>query len=105
MVKLVAGLVCAGLLAAAPSGAVRCGRLLDVKTGSYLTDALVVFEDGKVTAVGKVAVPAGVTPIDLSAMTCLPGLIDVHDHLTGSPENSGYKGLGISIPRETLTGA
>lgn len=37
--------------------------------------------------------------------TCLPGLIDVHDHLTSDPTHSGYQGLGISVPRSAITGA
>jgi len=46
-----------------------------------------------------------VTVIDLGSATLLPGLIDAHVHLTGDPEQSGYKSLGISVPRQTLTGA
>src|ERR1700686_4318295 len=43
--------------------------------------------------------------VNLSTATCLPGLIDVHVHLTADPRNIGYKSLGISVPRATLTGA
>jgi imidazolonepropionase-like amidohydrolase len=93
---------------AAP-GAVHCGKLLDVSSGKLLLDQLVVFdESGTVTAVGSAAsttLPQGLTPIDLSAATCLPGLIDVHTHLTSDPTDSGYAGLGVSIPREAITGA
>ena len=52
----------------------------------------------------EVAIPAGATIVDLSANTCLPGLMDVHDHLTGDPSMEGYKALGVSIPRETVIG-
>ena len=38
---------------AATAGAVRCGRLLDVKAGTYTTDAVVLFEDGVITASGS----------------------------------------------------
>jgi len=100
------------LLAVAPGamavpGAVRCGKLLDVRTGKLLTDQTVVFDDqGTITAVGaNVTLPAGVTPIDLSRETCLPGLIDVHTHLTSDPANSGYASLGVSAPQEALIGA
>jgi imidazolonepropionase-like amidohydrolase len=103
------GLLCfaaAPTLFAAP-GAVRCGKLLDVRTGKLLADQTVVFdEQGTITAVGvSPALPKGVTPIDLSGSTCLPGLIDVHTHLTSDPKDTGYQGLGVSAPREAITGA
>lgn len=43
-------------------------------------------------------------PIDLSAATCLPGLIDVRTHLTIDPTDLGYEGLGISVPRSAIKG-
>ena len=93
---------------AAP-GAVRCGKLLDVQSGRLLTNQLVVFDDhGVITASGDAAnttLPQGITAIDLSNATCLPGLIDVHTHLTSDPTGSGYEGLGISVPREAIIGA
>jgi imidazolonepropionase-like amidohydrolase len=93
---------------AAP-GAVRCGKLLDVRAGKVLTDQTVVFEEkGTITAIGAtnaVAIPQGTIPIDLSVATCLPGLIDVHTHLTSDPKDTGYAGLGVSVPREAITGA
>jgi imidazolonepropionase-like amidohydrolase len=89
--------------AAANISAVRCGKLLDVKSGTLRDDAIVTIEDGKITVIGAPA-PAGVTPIDLSKATCMPGLIDVHDHLTSDPTDSGYQALGVSIPRSTVKG-
>jgi len=49
-------------------------------------------------------IPAGAKRVDLSKGFCLPGLIDVHDHLTGDPSDSGYQSLGVSVPRSTVKG-
>ena len=106
--------VCAVLFIAVPGvfaapGAVRCGKLLDVRSGRMLSDQVVVFDaNGTITAVGTAAstqIPSGVTALDLSGATCLPGLIDVHTHLTSDPSMSGYQGLGVSVPREAIIGA
>lgn len=111
MRALLTTFVCIFILApivhAAP-GAVRCGKLLDVRSGQTLSDQVIVFDAaGTITAVGAASstkLPSGVTPIDLSEATCLPGLIDAHTHLTGDPTANGYASLGISVPREAITG-
>ncbi|GAC1638839.1 MAG: amidohydrolase family protein [Candidatus Acidiferrum sp.] len=89
---------------AAPS-AVHCGKLVDVRSGKLLEDQLISFDaNGTITSVAKVgaALPPGT--IDLSHATCLPGLMDVHTHITADPTGNGYAGLGISVPREAVTG-
>src|SRR5947207_2439580 len=99
--KLIAFLLAAaGAFAASPATALRCGRLLDVKSGQLRNDQVVLVIDGMVSKVGPasaVSLPAGAQSIDLTSATCLPGLADVHDHLTSSPAGgSGYQRLGIS---------
>ena len=108
LILLVTGVGVAPAAVAAP-GAVRCGKLLDVRSGRMLTDQVIVFDaNGVITAVtpaGAASSASASSAIDLSNATCLPGLIDVHTHLTGDPTNNGYQGLGISVPREALIGA
>jgi len=88
--------------------AIHCGTLLDVRTGHGINDAMVLVEDGKIRDSGaatRVRLLHNEKVLDLTSATCLPGLIDVHDHLTSDPSGSGYRGLGISVPRQTITGA
>jgi imidazolonepropionase-like amidohydrolase len=78
-----------------------------VRTGRVQNDALILIAGGKIDQSGPataIAIPTGATVFDLSRGTCMPGLIDVHDHLTSDPSHSGYQGLGISVPRSTVTG-
>lgn len=87
---------------------VKAGHLLDVRSGKVLSNQTVVIEDGKIVSVGPASDIKSVsadTVIDLSNATVLPGLIDAHTHLTMDPNDIGYQGLAISIPRQALIGA
>jgi imidazolonepropionase-like amidohydrolase len=63
--------------------AARFGKLWDAK-GKVWTNAIVIVDGTKIRSVGTdaSAIPAGAEVIDLSAYTGLPGLIDVHTHMT-----------------------
>ena len=68
--------------AAAQITAVRASRMLDVKSGSYISDAVVLIQGDRITAAGsKLGIPAEAKVIDLGSATLLPGLIDAHSHL------------------------
>lgn len=63
--------------------AVRAGRLIDGTGGAPVRDAVILIEGDRITAVGPgLAIPPGAEVIDLSRSTVLPGLIDVHTHIT-----------------------
>ena len=63
--------------------AIRCGHLIDGKTESVITGAVILIEGDRIVAVGRdVKIPAGARVIDLSHATVLPGLIDTHTHQT-----------------------
>ena len=100
-------LICS-LSALAQTTALHCSKLLDVRSGKYVNDALILIADGRIGSFGPAAsvrVPANAHAIDVPG-TCLPGLIDVHTHLTDDPESGfGYAELGISVPREAIYGA
>jgi imidazolonepropionase-like amidohydrolase len=76
--------------------AVTAARLLDVATGKYVEQPVVLITDGRITAVGtqgSVTIPADAQRIDLPGQTLLPGLIDMHVHLDSNPKYGGYSGL------------
>ena len=90
----------AAVILAAPSFAatvVTADRMLDVRTGQYVANpAILIGDDGHIQQIGTLAamqLPAGTKHIDLPGETLLPGLIDMHVHLTSLAEIGGYQGL------------
>ncbi len=74
--------------------AVRCGHLIDGISASASGPVTVLILGGKVAEVGnKVVVPNDVPQLDLAGYTCLPGLIDMHTHLT----DSGHETKDLSV--------
>ncbi len=70
-----------GLNAAAATKAIRFGRLWDGH--QVINKAVVIVDDDKIRSVtANGPIPAGVQTIDLSAYTGMPGMIDMHTHVT-----------------------
>jgi imidazolonepropionase-like amidohydrolase len=65
---------------AAPK-AIRAGRLID-PSGNVVINAVIVVENDRIVSVGTSAPPAGAEIIDLSRYSVIPGLIDLHTHMT-----------------------
>jgi imidazolonepropionase-like amidohydrolase len=69
----------------------RAARMLDVVAGEVVADPVVVVKGERILAVGSAVappeIPEGARAQDLGDLTLLPGLIDLHTHLTYTPEN------------------
>ncbi len=95
---------------AAPVGRIllRAGHVLDVKTGTEAANQTIIVSGDKIVAIAATdATPkqAGDSEIDLKSMTLLPGLIDVHTHLTGDTNFDYYHELSTSVAKSALIGA
>jgi imidazolonepropionase-like amidohydrolase len=97
---------------------VKAAQIIDGRGGEPLRNAVVVVSDDKIMAVGSLAsitIPAGSRTIDLGDATLMPGLIDLHTHITGrvlgdpERESSGVRDydsfsaiLAVENARKTL---
>ena len=62
--------------------AIRAGRMFDSRTGTLLSNQVIVIRGDRIADAGAgVAIPTGAQIIDLSSSTVLPGMIDAHVHL------------------------
>jgi imidazolonepropionase-like amidohydrolase len=83
----VAAMIAFGAQPAAPPPVVvvRAARLLDGRGGAPVSPAVVIVRGERIEAVGAdAAVPANARVLDLGTATLLPGLIDLHTHLTST---------------------
>ena len=87
---------------------IRAGHIVDVHTGSEPADQTIIVTGDRITAIAPTASTpkqAGDREIDLRAMTVLPGLIDVHTHLTMDTNFDPYHELSTSVAKSALIGA
>lgn len=71
--------------------AVKASRMIDPASGSVVPNAVVLIEGDTITAAGSaLAIPEGSEVIDLGNQTILPGLLDMHTHVTSQPGKDYY---------------
>jgi len=93
---------------------VTADRMIDVITGKVVEHPQITVTDGRIAAIAArgAAVPPSARRVDLPGITLLPGLIDMHTHITSDPRYGGYRGLeftdnfwtvvGVSNAKKTL---
>ena len=84
--------------------AVHAGRLIDVRSGQVTNDAYVLISGERIVSVGTTA-PSGVSIVDMSKFTLVPGLVDAHGHTLDDPTTqSAAAFLMTSAPEATVRG-
>jgi imidazolonepropionase-like amidohydrolase len=87
---------------------IRAGHVLDVRTGTEAADQTIVVTAGAISSIAATSATPKNTQdreIDLRSLTVLPGLIDVHTHLTMDTNFDPYHELSTSIAKSALIGA
>lgn len=80
---------------------IATGQLVDVRTGTVLTDQCISITDDRIMAVAPCdATPKGAKRLDWSAFTVLPGLIDLHTHLADAGQSAD-----LALPIKTSPAA
>lgn len=105
---LIAALPLAAQSASSSRILIRAGRVVDVHTGNELADQTIAVTGDRITAIAPTASTpkqTGDTEIDLRSLTVLPGLIDVHTHLTDDNNFDPYHELSTSVAKSALIGA
>jgi imidazolonepropionase-like amidohydrolase len=87
---------------------VSAKAMLDVQTGQLINAPLITIDNGIITAVERNKMPTlskDDEHISLPELTLMPGLMDMHVHLTSDPTVSRSERLGQSVPRMAIKAA
>lgn len=80
--------------------AVRCGTLIDGVAEEPRPNVTVVIRAGRIAELTTKPPPTDLPLLDLAGHTCLPGLIDMHTHLTDRPEDTADLRVYFTMTRE-----
>lgn len=91
--RLLAALAVTALVSPAGAATVlHCGKLIDTEAGEIREQVSVIVDGNTIQGIepGFVAAGDGGAVVDLADHTCLPGLMDMHTHLSGEMSPKSY---------------
>ena len=98
MLRTIATILSVSLLsisggAQAETQIIHAGRLITDAASGVSGPATITVTDGRITSItqGHQPAPEGASVIDLSTKTVMPGLIDMHVHLSGDPSGEFWR--------------
>ena len=97
----------ASIDAVAQNMAIKGATILDVTNGEMIKNHVVIVKDGRIASVTParlMKIPKSIDVIDLQGHTLLPGLIDMHVHLTSGGGYHGYERLKLTDERRAILG-
>jgi len=82
-------------------------HMIDTAAGKVIDNPAVLIKGDRIMAVGtqsSLAAPKDARRIDLGGKTILPGLIDMHVHITARADQNGYESLAVTTAAEAISG-
>ena len=102
------GLACLASVNTYATTYVSAKAMVDVNSGKLIKSPLISIENGQITAVQTNTQPSlkdGDKHIQLLDLTLVPGLMDMHVHLTSDPTVPRSARIGQSVPRKAIKAA
>ncbi|QSX41223.1 Xaa-Pro dipeptidase [Shewanella cyperi] len=84
---------------------ITADAMLDVASGKLIEQPALLVDGDRIVQVGtrnSLAMPQGAEHLDLAGKTLLPGLMDMHVHLSSDAEDNFLEALNYSVPRQTV---
>ena len=99
--------LCASAQTAPTRTLLRTGHVLDVRTGKEATGQTIVIVGERIVSIAPssaTALQTGDREIDLSHFTVMPGMIDVHVHLTDETNFDPFYQVTLTPAKEAIIG-
>ena len=106
-IALVAGLLSSAAAANAETTVIHADGVITDADARPMGRSTVTVTDGRIVSVeeGWSAVPEGATMVHLEGKTLVPGLIDLHTHLSGDPSGEFWRAATTPMEWSTLVAA